>query len=237
MNRTKDGLKNMKKSKKMIIRILCWLIFIGIVMVLLILGINLYMKMTVSDNIITVEEAADIDADCIIVLGAGVRTDGTPSWMLEDRLIIGEQLYRAGASDKLLMSGDHGRKEYDEVNTMKDYVVDKGVPSEDVFMDHAGFETYDSMYRAKEIFGAKKVVIVTQKYHLYRAMYIAESMGMEAYGVSADLRNYSKKQYYRIVREWFARIKSFGKCAIGAEPTYLGEQIDLKGSGDVTNDK
>lgn len=237
MKKAKEKRKNMKKSKKMIIRILCWLIFIGVVLALLILGINLYMKMTVSDNIITVEEAADMDADCIIVLGAGVRSDGTPSWMLEDRLIIGKQLYDAGASDKLLMSGDHGTKEYDEVNTMKNYLVEQGVSSEDVFMDHAGFETYDSMYRAKEIFGAKKIVIVTQKYHLYRAMYIAESMGMEAYGVPADLRNYSKKQYYRIVREWLARIKSFGKCVIGAEPTYLGEQIDLNGSGDVTNDK
>ena len=157
--------------------------------------------------------------------------------MLEDRLIIGEQLYSVGASDKLLMSGDHGREEYDEVNTMKNYVMEKGVPSEDVFMDHAGFETYDSIYRAKEIFGAKKVIIVTQEYHLYRAMYIVESMGMEVYGVSSDLRDYSKMQYYRIAREWLARIKSFGKCLIGSEPTYLGEQIDLNGSGDVTNDK
>lgn len=226
-----------KKSKKMIIKILCGLVLIGVIMALLVLGINLYMKMKVSDNIVTVEEAADIDADCIIVLGAGVSDNGYPSWMLEDRLIIGEQLYSSGASDKLLMSGDHGRKDYDEVNTMKNYVMEKGVPSEDVFMDHAGFETYDSMYRAKEIFGAEKVIIVTQEYHLYRAMYIAESMGMEAYGVSSDLRDYSKTQYYRIAREWLARVKAFGKCIIGSEPTYLGEQIDLKGSGDVTNDK
>lgn len=221
----------------MIIKILCWLIFICVVIILVVLGINLYMKMKVSCNIITVEDAADKDADCIIILGAKVRADGEPSWMLEDRLIIGEQLYSVGASDKLLMSGDHGREEYDEVNTMKNYVMEKGVPSEDVFMDHAGFETYDSIYRAKEIFGAKKVIIVTQEYHLYRAMYIAESMGMEVYGVSSDLRDYSKMQYYRIAREWLARIKSFGKCLIGSEPTYLGEQIDLNGSGDVTNDK
>lgn len=237
MSLEKEKQGKFKKIKKMLVKVLCWLIFIGVVMSLLILGINLYMKMKVSDNIVTVEEAADIDADCIIVLGAGVRADGNPSWMLEDRLIIGEQLYSLGASNKLLMSGDHGRVEYDEVNTMKDYVMEKGVPSEDVFMDHAGFETYDSMYRAKEIFGAKKVIIVTQKYHLYRAMYIAESMGMEAYGVSADLRDYSKMQYYRIAREWLARVKAFGKCIVGSEPTYLGEQIDLNGSGDVTNDK
>ena len=109
-------------------------------------------------------------------------------------------------------------------------------PSEDIFMDHAGFETYDSMYRAKKIFGAKKVVIVSQKYHLYRSLYIAKKMGLDAYGVSSDLRYYSKKQYYREAREWLARVKSFIKCIAKPEPKYLGDSIDLKASGDVTND-
>ena len=83
------------------------------------------------------------------------------------------------------MSGDHGRVSYDEVNTMKDYAINDGIPSDDIFMDHAGFSTYDSMYRAKEIFGVKKIVIVSQKYHLTRALYIAKKLGIEAYGVSA----------------------------------------------------
>lgn len=227
----------LKKIRKMIIKILCGFIFIGIVIVLMVLGINLYMKQSVAKNILTVEESKDLNADCIIVLGAGVRPDGNPTWMLEDRIIVGDQLYEAGASEKLLMSGDHGREEYDEVNTMKNYSMGEGVPSEDIFMDHAGFETYDTIYRAKEVFGAKKVVIVTQKYHLYRALYIAKSFGMEAYGVSADLRDYSKMQYYRELREWLARVKSFGKCILKSEPKYLGESIDLAGSGDVTNDK
>lgn len=225
------------KRKKMIIKVICTIIFIGIVIALVVLGINLYMKMSVADNILTVEEAADKDADCIIVLGAGVRADGNPTWMLEDRIIIGEELYHAGASGKMLMSGDHGRQEYDEVNTMKNYAIENGISSEDIFMDHAGFETYDTMYRAKEVFGAKKVIIVTQKYHMYRALYIAESLGMEAYGVSADLRDYSSKQYLRDVREWLARVKAFGKCITKPAPKYLGETIELSGSGDVTNDK
>lgn len=236
MNRKREKQRKSKKIKKMVVKVILGLIILGIIMALTVLGINLYMKGKVSDNIITVEETADLDADCIIVLGAGVRADGNPSWMLEDRIIIGEDLYETGASEKLLMSGDHGRDDYDEVNTMKNYAINDGIPSEDIFMDHAGFETYDSMYRAKEIFGAKKVIIVTQEYHLYRAMYIAESLGMETYGVSADLRNYSKMQYYRIAREWLARVKSFAKCITDAQPQYLGEKIDLSGSGDVTND-
>lgn len=225
-----------KKIKKMITKIIFILILFGIIIGLAVLGINLYMKYSVAKSIITTEQAKDKNADCIIVLGAGVNKNGNPSWMLEDRIIVGEQLYNAGASKKLLMSGDHGRKEYDEVNIMKKYAIDAGIPSEDIFMDHAGFETYDSIYRAKEIFGAKKIIIVTQKYHLYRALYIAKSLNVEAYGVSADLRDYTKMQYYRIFREWFARIKSFYKCISKPESKYLGDTIDLSGSGDVTND-
>lgn len=235
--KNKNETDKLKKKKRKVLKVIFGLVLIGVIIALLVLGINLYMKQSVSKNIITIEEAAEKEADCIIVLGAGVRADGTPSWMLEDRILIGEQLYEAGASQKLLMSGDHGRDEYDEVNTMKNYAINDGIPSEDVFMDHAGFETYDTMYRAKEVFGAKKVIIVTQKYHMYRALYIAKSLGMEAYGVSADLRWYSNKQYYRDVREWLARVKSFGKCLLKSEPKYLGESIDLAGNGDVTNDK
>jgi vancomycin permeability regulator SanA len=133
------------------------------------------------------------------------------------------------------MSGDHGQKEYDEVNTMKTCAIDAGVPSEDVFMDHAGFSTYESVYRAKEIFGADKIVIVTQEYHLHRALYVANALGMEAYGVSADLRGYSG-QTKRDVREILARIKDMGYALVKPAPTYLGEPISLDQSGDVTND-
>ena len=131
-------------------------------------------------------QAKDLkDVDCILVLGAGVREDGTPSLMLNERLELGIALYQSGASQKLLMSGDHGRKDYDEVNTMKGYALSQGITSEDVFMDHAGFSTYESIYRAKEIFQAKKIIIVSQEYHLYRALYIADKFGIEAYGVAA----------------------------------------------------
>ena len=243
MKKCKDqkGTKVDKKQKggfkKMLIKIFLWILFICLVTLLAVVGINLYMTNSVSENVISLEDAKDMDADCIIVLGAGVRKDGSPTNMLEDRIIIGDRLYKDNAAGKILMSGDHGRENYDEVNTMKNYAINEGVPSEDIFMDHAGFETYDSMYRAKEIFGAREVIIVTQKYHLYRALYIAKSLGLDAYGVSSDLRYYSKKMIYWQFREYIARIKAFGKCIARPEPKYLGDKIDLKGSGDITNDK
>ena len=134
------------------------------------------------------------------------------------------------------MSGDHGQDEYDEVNIMKDFAIEKGIPSEDIFMDHAGFSTYESIYRAKEIFGAKKIIIVTQEYHLYRALYIAKTMGIEAYGVGADPRQYVGA-FNREVREILARNKDFVKCIFKPEPTYLGDPIPINGNGDDTNDK
>jgi vancomycin permeability regulator SanA len=102
-------------------------------------------------------------------------------------------------------------------------------------MDHAGFSTYECMYRAKEIFAAKKIVIVTQKYHLYRALYIAEQMGIEAYGVSADYRGYLNQEA-RDLREVLARVKDFAMCIFKPEPTYLGETIPVWGDGELTHD-
>ena len=158
-----------------------------------------------------------------------------PAAWLQDRLNVGISLYQAGAAPKLLMSGDHGSDDYDEVNVMKNFAMDKGIPDEDIFMDHAGFSTYETLYRAKEVFEADKVIIVTQKYHLYRALYIAEKLGIEAYGVPADQEDYAG-QLKRDAREILARIKDFATCIIKPEPTYLGDKIPVSGSGSLTND-
>ena len=198
--------------------------------------INAYVTETAGQHILTAQEAAGItDVDCILVLGCGVWGDGQPSHMLEDRLKMSLELYDLGASEKLLMSGDHGRVNYDEVNVMKSYAVDAGVESADVFMDHAGFSTYESMYRAKEIFQADKIIIVSQEYHLYRAIYIARQMGIEAYGVAADYRSYVG-QTGRDVREVLARAKDWAGCIFMPKPTYLGEAIPIWGDGNLTND-
>ena len=201
-----------------------------------ILGLNAYVKSVGGGNILRPEDAKTLeDVDCILVLGCLVKDDGVPSDMLADRLKRGIELYEQGAAPKILMSGDHGRADYDEVNAMKRVAVDAGVPSSDVFMDHAGFSTYESVYRAKEVFGADKIIIVTQEYHLYRALFIAERLGVEAYGVNADLRTY-RGQTARDVREILARCKDFGNTIFKPEPTYLGEMIPIGGNGDLTND-
>lgn len=198
------------------------------------LGINWYVKYTVNDRLISPQEASGVaDVDCIVVLGCQVKADGTPSHMLEDRLRRGVELYELGAAPKLLMSGDHGQQEYDEVATMKQFAMDAGVPSEDVFKDHAGFSTYESVYRAKEIFAADKIIIVTQEYHLYRALYIAQQLGVEAYGVACDYRTYSG-QTMRDIREILARVKDFGLTVLKPEPTYLGDVIPVSGDGNIT---
>lgn len=199
----------------------------------LVFGIDFYVKQKAKPYILTPEEAGE-GYDCVLVLGCGVWGD-TPSHMLEDRLLEGISLCQSGASKKLLMSGDHGRKGYDEVNVMKKFAVDRGIPSEDVFMDHAGFSTYESMYRAKEIFKAEKILIVTQDYHLYRAIYDARALGLEAYGVASNPRSYGG-QLYRDIREILARNKDFIYSIIKPEPTYLGEAIPVQGNGNLTND-
>jgi len=207
-----------------------------VVLITIVLVINYYVVFTTKQQIVKSEELKITkDIDCILVLGAGVWGD-KPSPMLEDRLLAGIDLYKRGVSSKIIMSGDHGRKDYDEVNIMKQYAINMGIESSDIFMDHAGFSTYDSIYRAKEIFKVKKIVIVTQEYHLPRALYIANKLGLEAYGVNSDPREYSG-QIYRDLREILARNKDFVKVIFKPKSTYLGDEIDINQDGDITNDK
>ena len=223
---------NAKKIITIFIIVICLLI----ICIISVFGINFYVQNVGGKNIITPEETLEInDVDCILVLGCQVKSDGKPSDMLADRLKRGIQLYEQGSASKIIMSGDHGRKVYDEVNTMKQVAINSGVPSTDIFMDHAGFSTYESIYRAKEIFEVDKLVIVTQKYHLYRALYIAEKLGIEAYGVNSDYHIYAG-QFKREIREIFARCKDFVTTIFKPEPTYLGEIIPVSGDGNITND-
>lgn len=228
-----------EKTKKKMSRLKKGFLFL---LILFILGmsasffINTYMKVSTSDRMISAEEAVLLDhVDCILILGAGVTENGTPTNMLEDRLSQGIELYELGVSDRILMSGDHGRLDYDEVNVMKQFAMAAGVPSAHIFMDHAGFSTYESIYRARDIFEADRIIIVTQDYHLYRALYIAEKLGLDAYGVASNPRQYHG-QNLRDIREVMARIKDFFNCMIQPEPTFLGDAIPVNGDGDMTND-
>ena len=208
---------------------------LALICIVCVLTINSNVINSTKNQIIKDDVSSIKDADCILILGAGIWGD-EPSPMLQDRLEEGIRLYKEKVAPKIIMSGDHSREEYDEVNIMKQYAIDKGVPSEDIFMDHAGFSTYESIYRAKEIFGVETIVIVTQKYHLYRALYISNQFDINAYGVNADPRKYAG-QLYREAREILARNKDVVNCFIKPEPTFLGESIPVSGNGDITNDK
>lgn len=226
-------MKIKKKTLRTILSIFLCLCILGISTLSV---INAIVKWSTGHQIVSSEEAAKLeDIDCILVLGCFVKDDGQPSDMLLDRLTRGVELYDLGAAPKLLMSGDHGRKEYDEVAAMKQFAIDAGISSEDVFMDHAGFSTYESIYRAKEIFQADKILIVTQEYHLYRALYIANQLGVEAYGVFSDYHTYVG-QFMRDFREVLARVKDWATCIFKPKPTYLGDAIPIFGDGNLTND-
>lgn len=222
-------------KQKRVFRFLLAAAMVCLALAAAVLGINGYVTAVARPWLLTPEEAAAVeDADCILVLGCGVRPTGEPSLMLRDRLDRGLQLYEAGAAPKLLMSGDHGRTDYDEVNAMKNYALNRGVPSQDVFMDHAGFSTYESMYRADAVFCAEKVIIVSQRYHLYRAVYDARALGLDAWGVAAEDIAYLG-QFMRGAREILARNKDFFYCLFRPEPTFLGDQIPISGDGDLSN--
>jgi len=229
-------MKMKRINGRLLKRILLYSIICAVVGIIVLLILNGIIMARVETRIISSEEASALKADCILVLGAGIRDNGTPSHMLEDRLKTGIQLYEMGTAPKLLMSGDHGRIGYNEVGVMKSFSVQRGIPDSNVFMDHAGFSTYESLYRARDVFMAKKIIIVTQEYHLYRALFIAESLGLEAYGVSADLRTYMG-QPLREIREIAARLKDAVLCILKPEPTYLGESIPISGDGNLTNDE
>ncbi len=225
--------RSRKNFLKKVILSLCCLCILGLGVVY---GISDYMERHTVGRILSSGEAQKLDADCILVLGCRVHEDGSPSLMLADRLEKGIELYESGASARLLMSGDHGRSEYDEVNTMKAFAVEQGVPSEAVFMDHAGFSTYDSIYRAKDVFQAEKIIVVSQEYHLSRALYIAERLGLDAYGVAAAYISYQGATY-RSLREAAARGKDFLLAWVQPQPKFLGEAVPVSGNGDLTNDK
>lgn len=191
-----------------------------------------------SKNIYDISKIDELDkAQCVIVLGAKVYSEDSLCAVLQDRVDYAIKIYKAGKADKLLFTGDHGRTEYDEVNAMMNYAILEGVPEEDIFLDHAGFSTYESMYRAKEVFCVRDAIVVTQKFHISRAVYTAEKMGIEANGVNSDPRKYLNATYDAL-RESLARVKDFFIVNITKpEPTYLGDEIPITGDSSTTHDK
>ena len=204
----------MKKIKYLIIEII-------LIILIITAGINVYMVKKTENNIVKINDLSD-NYDAILVLGCKVDSNG-PSMMLENRLNKSIEVYNK-LNTKLLISGDHGQNEYDEVNVMKDYLINKNIDESDIFQDHAGFSTYDSIYRAKNVFNAEKIVIITQKYHMFRALYLADKLGLNAVGVVADDVPYRSVMIKNELRE-----------IIKPESKYIGDTISLEEDGNITN--
>jgi SanA protein len=183
---------------------------------------------------VTTDPAKVPHAQAALVLGAQVYRDGRPSIMLRDRVDAAADLYRAGRVDKLLLSGDHSRVDYDEVGTMRGLLLDQGIPAEDIFTDHAGFDTWDSAQRARRVFDVSSAVVVTQGFHMARALYDARRAGLQATGFTADRRDYGKIMGKLRLREAAARVKTMGDVVTGADPHFLGAEIPITGDGRVS---
>lgn len=205
------------------IRILGKILFIFLLVgIFSILGINQYV-LKVGESFFTQTPQS---ADAVIVLGASVYGN-TVSRILADRLNQAYEVYQNGYAPKIIVSGDHGSKDYNEVKAMRDYLTAKGVPVEDIFMDHAGFSTYDTIYRAKEIFQVEQAIVVSQRDHLIRALYIANKLALSAEGISSGSYP-SGEAAVQKVRELFARVKAFLQCEIlHPEPEFLGDPIPV----------
>ena len=170
-----------------------------------------------------------------VVLGAKVNKSGLPSDILKDRIDVAIDLYKNHKIKRFLLTGDHGTSSYDEVNNMKAYLIRNGINTENIFLDHAGFDTYSSMVRAKEVFQVTDAIIITQQFHLSRAVYIARSKGLNAYGVTSDKRRYRSVEYLKF-REMIANVKAMYEIITNKSPQFLGQQIPITGDSKLSYD-
>lgn len=215
-------------QKKLIIGflILCGIFFV--------IFVNFYILK--QSNKYIFENVKDVpETQAALILGSRVYSSGKMSDVLLDRVIKGLELYQNGKVKKLLISGDHGTKEYDEVNTVKDYLLKNGVLGADIFLDHAGFDTYDSLYRARDIFEIKSLIIATQRFHLPRALYIGNALGIETYGYVADRQLYLAATWNE-TRESLARFKAFLNVTFHSKPKFLGDHIPITGDSKLSWD-
>lgn len=224
-----------QELKQFLFRGFKWALGLCVLGLFFLFGLSSYVINETKAQIVNPLSLDGFNPDCVLVLGAGVWEGNIPSPILKDRLDKGIEISIRGIETTLLMSGDHGTTDYNEPQVMKDYAIEAGLKSSDIFMDYAGFSTYESLYRAKVIFGVKKLIIVSQKSHLYRALYIAKALGLEALGIAAEDISYGG-DFLREIRETLARTKDMFKVMIKPMPSFLGENIPIDGDGNVTND-
>ena len=210
-------------------RILLLLLLVAIVIVVaLIVGISYAILHISSDKYIYNDVSKLPHSQAAMILGAAVLQNGTLSAALKDRVDMAIKVYQAGKADKILVTGNNATVAYNEVNPVRKYLLAQGVPDADIFLDHAGFDTYSSMYRARDVFAVKSLIVVSQSFHLPRAVYIARYLGLDAVGVNADRGHYLAYNYFR---EVFANVKALGDLILMRQPKYLGSVIPITGDG------
>ncbi len=207
---------------KILKRILKWLFIILLTVIIYVMAVNFYVILSTKDQILSIEKLQNNDIDAIVVLGTSV-INKEPGVILQERIDMAIELYENNVSDKIIMSGDNSTEFYDEVTAMKNYAIDNGIPEENIYIDPSGLSTYDSIYRIKELFSLNKIIIVTQEYHLYRALNIANALDIDSYGISFGN---SKVDLEKEVREILARNKDFILGIIKPEPTVVNDAID-----------
>jgi SanA protein len=189
--------------------------------------INVFMTLKVKGDTATVANAPN--AQAAIILGALVNADGTLSPMLADRVARGAELYKAGKVDSVIVSGDHGTWGYDEPTTMRKALQAQGVPASKIFTDHAGFDTWATMKRAREVFKVETALVVTQGFHMTRSLYLADAAGLKATGVTSDIQPYGRQQRISEFRELPARVKAFRSATFDSK-VLLGPAIPVESS-------
>jgi SanA protein len=207
------------------------ILFLAISAFLTFAGINAYVKYT-SNQLCFINDAKLPDCDVGIIFGAGLRNNG-PGKYLKDRLDAGIKLYKKNRIQKLLLSGDNGNTSHDEIIVMKEYCYENGVDTTKIFVDYAGFDTYSTLYRAKHIFKVNKAILISQNYHLDRAVFLGNRLGIRSYGFIANkgsYRGYRKNS----IREYFAIIKSTLDLIVHRKPKFMGKIIDINGPSNYT---
>lgn len=207
-------------------KLLIFIIILGLLIIGAVSSIDLLIS-SQSQAYIFSEIEKTPGSQTVLVLGASVYSNKYMSAMLEDRAKAALEIYQKGKAKKILVSGDNRSDDYNEVIVVQKYLLEQGVPKQDIYLDYAGFDTYDSLYRARDIFKVKNIIIVTQGFHLPRALYIARSLGIDAVGFKVDSRKYQNIEY-NILREKLANIKAFFDVVLKAKPTFLGEAIPIQ---------
>ena len=232
MKKKEKNKANRGRIRSTLLKTAFWALTAAVLTVLVCNGVVIF---SADKYVLDFSEAEKLEnVDCIIVLGAGVNSDGSMSFVLTQRVKAGAELYKKGISPRLLVSGDHSREDYNEVGAMKNYMTENGIPASAVFTDHAGFDTYDTMYRARDVFKAKKVLIVTQDFHISRAVFIARSLGLDAYGCPCDGKgNFSSLN--NELREIAARTKYAFIAITKPLPKYVGEAIPIWGEASASD--